>query len=333
MKNIDNISVFEEVYVPAREIIRSQNLIIDHFSTNDFAYFHGIFANKNRENGGHFFKELISTEDLSHKIDPEEARKNQLETYEKLSKLKKNQWKDHTYTADNRHTPRIHAKGFGWMQLGRQARNKMFEGYYQADLKSSQMSILVSYLGINEFIDFYKSDKSLWDYLAKETGYSKSELKQKAKQIIYGIPFGMRKPELERRTKYLSIEKILEVDLLKTLVNRRDEEYIIIEEQANKNKGIYTDVLSSKHIYTNKPKPDQYISKNILACIIQSIEFQIMSVNANLFEDINITAWIHDGIIYEHNFLDDLMQKNVKEKALSILPRKPIYTSLEFTKL
>ena len=324
MKNIYNISVFEEVFIPTKQIVKTQNQIIDHFSTNDFAYFHGIFAKKNRENGGDFFKQLILSEDLSYKADPEEARRNQLETYEKLSKMKKNQWKDHTYTADNRHTPRVHAKGFGWMQMGRQSRNNMFESYNQADLKSSQMSILVSYLGIKEFVEFYKKDLSLWDYLVKETGYAKADLKQKAKQIIYGIPFGMKKPELERRTKYLSIEKILEVELLKTLINRRDEEYIKIQEELKN--GLYIDVLGSKHIYTDKPKPDQYISKNILACIIQSVEFSIMSINANLFEDINIVAWLHDGIIYEHNFLDDLMQKNVKEIALSIIPNKPIHS-------
>ena len=185
MKNIYNISVFEEVFIPTKQIVKTQNQIIDHFSTNDFAYFHGIFAKKNRENGGDFFKQLILSEDLSYKADPEEARRNQLETYEKLSKMKKNQWKDHTYTADNRHTPRVHAKGFGWMQMGRQSRNNMFESYNQADLKSSQMSILVSYLGIKEFVEFYKKDLSLWDYLVKETGYAKADLKQKAKQIIY----------------------------------------------------------------------------------------------------------------------------------------------------
>ena len=212
------------------------------------------------------------------------------------------------------------------------------------------MTILASYLQLPELMALFRSAQNFWDILAAATGYDREVMRSRAKPLIYGIPFGMEQTTMARKAYQLEIPRLLEVPVIPRLIERRDQVYRQIDQSARCLPGqSLLDCLGSLHRYREiseteiqrlQPpyryehvRQNQYVAKNILACVIQSIELLIMGQLVPFFQQADVKAWLHDAIIYANDdpMLEAQMQAAVQSYALSFQP--PIYTQLEFETL
>lgn len=315
-----------KVYIPSAAVEEVQNELLEYLNKVNTKYLQNTFNTKNEYNE---LYSIMLNEDLSYKEDIEAAKKQRQQTYDIITT--KPYWKhwQHSYKASNCHTPRLHMSGIGWYQLGRSVRKELFEGFYQGDLKSSQMAIAATLLDIPDLISFFKNKSDLWAFLASETGLERKHIKANAKPILYGILFGMGTDKRIKRAKELNIEKILEVDLIKQIIAKRDAQYKTIKDNAVA--GIYTDVLGQEHKITKEYAPHQ-----ILANVFQSIEFLILGkaiTTEKLYKEVNLQCWLHDGFICKNKEYMENVKYFVEKTALNLLKNKPIYITLDIEEI
>lgn len=217
----------------------------------------------------------------------------------------------------NAGTCRIHCVNDTVVNLKSEIRKAFCHGWTEADLKSSQLAILVAKVaGLDRTRELLESGTSIWDsynsFLYGEKVVLDPDMKVVYKQLTYSIPYGRAfhrteekhlamlekcrknneepKEDIERYLKKHKIERLIDHPVIKELSAARSAWYREIK--AN---GGMVDAFGNFHSIKKR-------SANEIGCTyIQSIEMNIMmplfkfAVEKGESYQFQLVIWQHDG--------------------------------------
>jgi hypothetical protein len=173
-------------------------------------------------------------------------------------------------------------------------------GWTCLDLKSAQLAIAAREWNVKSIQDLLKGGKDIWAYLQSKVDVSKPILKT----AIYSIVFGAnvkkarggspKKLFLENGYSMEIYKSFLEIDVIKDLINARDEQLKVIENNVGA-PNAFDRVIACNAIDSNG---DIVNSRSVLAQVMQSHEAQLIIKVIEILDTSSavLTLLIHDGI-------------------------------------
>lgn len=208
-------------------------------------------------------------------------------------------------------TVRIFSLSSSILTLPRRVRKAMTEGWWNFDLRSSQLAICAKEWKVPLVMEFLKTRQSIWTVLFKHLGldhlkkdsYEYDLVKKHLKEALYSLFFGMEIPNIKKKlTEELKVyfskgitagQLFFKNDIIQAMAEarqRRMDELILA--------GVAYTIYGKKIEVWCNPDTGESNINSVLAEQAQAIEMYLLypvidlAKNTNEFE---VTLWLHDG--------------------------------------
>jgi hypothetical protein len=321
-RNSATITAEYEEYMGKRSFVlnSAQSKIIDYLKGLDVKIFSRKF-NENMESARNLIETIGYDEGTS-----DNSKKIQYRTLKDIEAYAKPHYKP----SASGNTSRLGHANSCVLGLKREIRKELMKGWYECDLRSSQLSILAAHLESEVAIEFLKSGKSIWNELSQfvcNEEVCSGKNKKVFKEAMYSIAFGKKLHNLNKLLRPYGLQQMLNHPIMIDLLKRRSEWFHLINAA-----GGATDCFG-KWMKITPERED----RKVAASYIQAIEMALIAPAFDVARDhgnrleFKITTFQHDG------FSLSIADKRNEEKIRSLLTeaikkeadRRGIITTLE----
>jgi hypothetical protein len=267
---------------------------------------------------------IAKAEEYEKKHPPKKSKKNLSFAQRLMTEHSKRKFISRTFSAifsqiqpfyqpsSEGNTVRLFSLTDSLLMLPRNVRKAMTEGWWEFDLRSSQLAICAKEWNVPLVMEFLKTGQSIWTVLFKHMGldhlekgsYEYDLVKDSLKVALYALFFGMEIPNIKKKlTEELKVyfnegitagQLFFKNEIIQAMAEARQRrmDELILAEVA------YT-IYGKKIEVWHDPVSGESNINSVLAEQAQAIEMYLMFPIIELArstEEFEVLIWLHDGV-------------------------------------